>query len=65
MVLESLVGRVSDEGFRGLGFELGLVRYFFFNVVLFVDYDSVWGFCKLIEIMICSIIKLNFLKIVV
>lgn len=60
---ESSVGRAPDEGFRGPGFESGLVRHFFSKSVPPVNYDSAWGPCKSTEIMTCSTIKLNFLKI--
>lgn len=62
---ESSVGRAPDEGFRGPGFESGLVCHFFSKSVPPVNYDSAWGPCKSTEIMTCSTIKLNFLKIAV
>lgn len=62
---ESSVGRAPDEGFRGPGFESGLVCHFFSKSVPPVSYDSAWGPCKSTEIMTCSTIKLNFLKIAV
>lgn len=37
---ESSVGRAPDEGFRGPGFESGLVRHFFSKSVPPVNYDS-------------------------